>query len=168
MKILIIEDNELHIAAAQEQLKEHELIICRSYQEAEIALTGCSKSGFSNHWFDSDFLPKFDIVLTDLFIPTCNIGVRTKTIEDAIEKFGAETPYGLVFALVAMRHGIPVAIVSDNNHHAHPINWALDMMYSNSAIDLGGRKIFATTVIFKNPKGEMVKNWEFSFDKLME
>ncbi len=180
MRILVIENNQIHIDAAKTQLAEHEVTICESYREAEKILAGAD----NGCWYKEDAEFPFDAVLTDLFLPPSPIGTMS-TVQDyekeenviardsskAIEKFGEEIPYGLVIALASMRRGVPVAIVSDKSHHSHPINWALDLVVSREKRLLLGTSPFLTMegcYCMDRVDGHRVKRWDKMLDLLMK
>lgn len=146
MKILVMDDNGMHRAAAVAQLKEHDLTVVGTYKEAEKLLTpqrdykklqSMLKAEFGSfeRWgSDGDQATKdlwdrrekeiskeitvvhnFDVVLTDLLIPT--------------EKGfgGQEIPMGAIIALRAIAAGAKyVAIVTDANHHQNAASAAFD------------------------------------------
>jgi hypothetical protein len=109
MKVLVIDDTELQVTSAINQLSkivDVELVIARSFSEAEKALKS----------------EQFDVVLSDLMMPG-ESGYQTGK--------GDSTPYGFAIALLAIKKGVKkIAIVSngqgDANHHVHPIFGALD------------------------------------------
>ena len=164
MKILLIEDKQLHINAAKEQLKEHELTFCTSYDEAK------EKLGSTNgNWYDSEKEFPFDVVLTDLFLPPSPIGVTNNKNgainmkQEAFEKFG-EIPYGIIFALLSIRRNTPVVIVTDSTHHSHPIIWALDMIQGSK---IGGINLTIVDCAFvENEDDIRIKDWEFALQAL--
>lgn len=134
MRILVIEDTQYFIEQAKTMLADHELTICTSYKEAEEKLTG------DGHWYKEDTNFPFDVVLTDLHLPISFDGISDKvavardTFIPTTEMFGRQIPYGIIFALVAIRRGVPVAIVSDGNHHGSPMSWALDLIGHGSPV----------------------------------
>ena len=144
MRILVIEDTEKHILAAQKQLVDHQVTICKTFREAERILAGAD----IGCWYKEDAEFPFDAVLTDLYLPLSLEGIpanpvvgRTDTGESitkpAIEAYGAQIPYAVVIALAATRRGKPVAIVTDGGHHSHPMNWALDLVNTPRRLMLG-------------------------------
>jgi CheY-like chemotaxis protein len=181
MRILIIEDTQKHIEAAQKLLADHELTICKTFHEAERVLAG-AENGFQ-YREDAEF--PFDVVLTDLHLPLSLKGLvenpvigTTKTGESikkpAVEVYGSQIPYGVVIALAAMRRGVPVAIVSDGSHHSHPINWALDLVASKKS---PGKRLMLGTSPFLTMEGcylmdyvdgQYVKLWDKALDILMK
>jgi CheY-like chemotaxis protein len=175
MKILVIEDNQLHIDAAKSQLAEHDVTICNNFREAEKILAGAN----IGCWYKEDAQFPFDAVLTDLFLPPSPVGtlctgydeekVDPADIAKAIEEFGNEIPYGLVIALASMRRGVPVAIVSDKSHHGHPINWALDLVSSKEKLLLGTLPFLSKQGCRgKDANGNYVKQWKNVLDILMK
>lgn len=160
MRILLIEDDAWHIEQAKNQLVGHELTICTSYKEAEEKFTG------GGHWYKEGAEFPFDVVLTDLHLPLSPDGISVKAWcygdgkEETIAVYGKEIPYGAVFAMVAMRRGVPVAIVSDGNHHGAPMNWAFDLMSGGNGpvSPLIGKHKFAY---------EEGKNWKRALERLV-
>lgn len=119
MKILIIEDNEKHLQSARKFADEcgHTVTIAKNYDEAEEAL--CGEDRFGRH----EPVKAFDVVLTDLMMPASKTGLGTT------DYIGTEQPYGLNLLMVAMRTGVKaVGLLTDGNHHSHPMTWALDTM----------------------------------------
>lgn len=172
MRILIIEDKEKHILSAEKfaQECEHEVTIARSYAEAEVALCG------DDHFGRENPVKNFEVVMTDMFLPTSPIGLGRP--QDFME---TEQPYGLTLLLLAMKTGVKaVGILTDGNHHQNPMTWALDTL---GAYD--GPKAFTignTTVLCSSngptlsredgnlPEGDPLmyaKNWMKFWQKLM-
>ena len=181
MRVLVIEDNQVHIDAAKKHLAGDDNTICSLYREAEKVLAGAEYG--CNYAENAEF--PFDAVLTDLFLPPSPIGTVTvlqyeedeeqaiaRDLSKAIEKFGEEIPYGLVIALASMRRGVPVAIVSDANHHGHPISWALDLVVSHEQKRLlFGTSPFLTMegcYVVERIDGQRVKRWDKMLDLLMK
>jgi len=57
---------------------------------------------------------KFDLVLTDLMMPY---------------KHDDYVPFGFALALLSVKQGFPTAIVSDTNHHRHPVLMTCDKIF---------------------------------------
>lgn len=100
MRILVIDDNLKNLEAAKKQLgDDHELVLCSSYEQAEMELTHVSNVGYDSHEYGEHYKegkPRYDLVITtDLFLPPHTIGVKPDSIKD-------EVPYGLPFALAAI------------------------------------------------------------------
>jgi CheY-like chemotaxis protein len=75
--------------------------------------------------------PDFDIVLTDLLVPTS----RQAQGHDGMEFVGKEMPLGTTIALLALTVGIRnVAVVTDMNHHNHPASATFDC-FGDSKLD---------------------------------
>ena len=139
LKILVIDDNPLNLEVAKMQLAEHELVLCSSFREAMSALNNdpidhaidekdkeraaIDDAGFRLKNLNSR--QQFDVILTDLFLPTCLTGLWKSFYKNG--DYEKEQPYGLAIVLIAMRRGIKkIALVTNANHHAHPIIYALD------------------------------------------
>ncbi|MBI2410936.1 MAG: hypothetical protein HYV32_03555 [Candidatus Kerfeldbacteria bacterium] len=108
MKILIMDDNPLHRAAAQAQLNDHELTVVSTYDDAQ-ALIGKKHD--------------FDVVLVDLLMPPSK-----KNLNSQGKRFTRkEMPVGIFLALLAARFGAKyVAVVTDAGHHDHPASTCFD------------------------------------------
>lgn len=125
MKILVLDDTKTQLDAAAEQLagRGHELTLVSKFSEARALM--------APHWDreKKETVPgtMYDVVLTDLFLP----GEREGQGSEGYAFIGELLPTGLACALLALKTGTPkVAIVSDGNHHAHPLVWALDALQS--------------------------------------
>lgn len=164
MRILIIEDEQKFIDQAKEELSGHELTFATTCVEAEKLLTG------NGHWFKEDAEFPFDVVLTDLHLPisyhgtgeTKVIGRNTETKEaitvPTTKLYGESIPYGVIFAMAAMRRGVPVAICSQGGHHNSPMNFTLDIAGdSGKVVMIGGCKFLY----------DEYKKWGESFKKLV-
>jgi len=190
MRILIIENDPVHIEAAKKQLAEHELTICASYEEAEeVFLKGGGRTPTQK--------PEFDVVLTDLFLPPCWEGTQFRrsvgqkvlnnclnaaisvvkdaspdredsAIEETIRKSGLfQVPYGIIFSLLCIKQGIPVAIVSDANHHSGPFMWAMDLLAGKFTLDT--IKFFTSDRLMNSDEdGNWVKTWDKALEFLMK
>ncbi|PIY93276.1 MAG: hypothetical protein COY69_02560, partial [Candidatus Magasanikbacteria bacterium CG_4_10_14_0_8_um_filter_32_14] len=145
MKILVIDDSPIHQESARQTIKEHDLTVVGTYDEAYELLerpyakysdvnAGLIRMGFrANRWenpetrhneydreeerLKEELRPApFDAVLTDLFMPA---GSRIQV--KGGEFVGQEMLVGFALALDAVLHGAKyVAVVSDGNHHHHP------------------------------------------------
>ena len=115
MRILLIDDNAKNRAGAKDLLGDkHKLVILDTYVEARDMLT----SG-----------QRFDVVLVDLMLPVVPAVGMNLSLE-AVEKYhGQEMPLGLTLAFLALKLGYKkVGIVTNTNHHDHPMSAALDIL----------------------------------------
>ena len=149
MRILVVDDNPAHLAAAKEQLgKEHEPTLLDSY---EPALELLSRS--------TDLSPPpFDALLCDLLMPAEPMTLGP----EGMQYLGHEMPIGLVLAIRAATAGVQlVAVITDANHHNHPMSAAVDW--------LGVPLLTKDGVIWvqhaKIQNG--VKNWQHALDGVM-
>lgn len=109
-KILLCDDNHRHLAAGRAQLGENQVVALDSYEEAIEHL----KEG-------SDI----DVVLSDLMMP----GEPRTLGPEGMKYIGQSIPIGFVLALRAAKVGVPlVAVVTDTNHHDHPMSAAIDWL----------------------------------------
>ncbi|MFA5994390.1 MAG: hypothetical protein WC823_05525 [Parcubacteria group bacterium] len=114
MKILVIEDNELHRQSARETLAGHDITIVESFDEAMNIMN--TRSGFN-----------FEVVLTDMMLP---MGMKRTLTREAF-KSSEQVPYGLIIALRAAISGAKfVAMVTDTNHHQGAMSAAIDFLSS--------------------------------------
>ena len=109
LDILVIEDTEKHVDSAREQFKEHKLVLARSYEEGRSAL----ESGYH-----------YNVLLTDLMMPK---GGREIMGPEGMKYIFDLLPFGFPLAFLAAKIQIPyIGIVTDVNHHDHPISAAID------------------------------------------
>lgn len=109
LDILVIEDTEKHQASALEQFKDHELILARNYEEGRSAL----ESGYH-----------YNVLLTDLMMPK---GSRETMGPEGMKYIFDLLPFGFPLAFLAAKRKVPyIGIVTDINHHNHPISAAID------------------------------------------
>ncbi len=126
LRILVVENNPVHIQAAHEQLAGHDYKVVGNFEQAYENIT--------------QFY--FQVVLTDLMMKmggTCNcIG------EKGEEHIFIESGYGFAIAWLALSRGVmKVAVLSDGSHHDHPMCFAMDGM--EKTLNIG-----RATVIFSN------------------
>mgnify|MGYP001580843567 CR=1 FL=1 len=109
LDILVIEDTEKHRESASEQLKEHDLSLAKNYGEGEKLLI--------------EGRP-YNVLLTDLMMPKGN---RETMGPEGIKYVFDLLPFGFPLAFLAAKKGIPyIGVVTDINHHNHPISAAID------------------------------------------
>ncbi len=161
LRILVIDDKQVNLDAAKEQLAGHQVTTASSFREAH-KLLGQNKDADQYVYFDKQEPAQFDVVLTDLFMPACPDGINKAKFAS---HEGTEKPYGTVFALAALRRGIPmVAIVTSGNHHADPLVWALDLLGN----DPGPYKIGSTTFFYANDQMPENKEYGMVLNDLIE
>jgi len=171
MKIMVFDDSELHRRAAAAQLKDHELTLVATFDEAVTALTpvvaghrrdallvdaGFEK-GFNPfrdtqdeekrkaYWVAYDEATKLATVYPafDAVLSDLLVPASRKTLGPAsLHMAGQEMPLGTIIALLAMTAGVKmVAVVTDTNHHNHPASAALDHFPEKPA---AGCNVFCT------------------------
>jgi len=153
--ILVFDDNPTHRAAAQAQLKDHDVTVVGTYDEAQKLLTpkfDCKKASaiLKNQFGDfnpyrsndgakkAEYLaakkvaneqattrPNFDVVLSDLLVPAS----RQSQGSDGHEHIGKEMPVGIFIGLVAAVRARAkyVAVFTDSDHHSHPASACFDV-----------------------------------------
>lgn len=150
MKILIIEDKPKHLLTAKLFAEEsgHDVTIVTNYKEAEKALCGDRDMHFGR-----TFNQQYDVVLTDLLLPSSPEGQADKSSK-------GEMPYGVIFILLAMRIGVKhIALLTDGNHHNHPFIWAIDPLIGSgngTPFSLGDVKLLFSSNSF------IYSDWEGS------
>ncbi len=108
-RILVIEDSELHQISAREQFKEYILEIAVDYESGVKAI---------------EKVP--DVMLTDLMMPKGNANTLSP---EGMQYLFDEFPYGFPLALLAAKQGVKyIGVVTDINHHNHPMSACLDVI----------------------------------------
>ena len=158
MNILVIDDNERHLKAAEQTLGgEHALTTCSSHDEAYNLL---SKRGYEKellrraeeHEIDgtnwpglnkNETDPFWDAVLCDLLMPAGKMAQGG----EGLRHVGKVMPVGWALALEAAKSGAKfVAVATDMNHHHHPTSAMLDNLnYHQFQID-GAIAIFTNCI----------------------
>jgi len=152
MKILVVEDKEMHRQSARETLAGHEVTIHSSFDQAIDAMKVeideenvqkvLTEAGFSRkpeqedtqeyrkaYWKAHSEAEKasvipfpFETVLVDMMMP-----MSRRTLASDAYNWGEEVPYGFVLALrAALRGARFIAVVTDTNHHKGAMSAALD------------------------------------------
>jgi len=127
-RILVIDDASYNQDSAQETLGNHDLTIIGTIEEAWKTNTALME----------EKITPFDVILTDLWMPAPKMhrwtaGSNTLDFlgcpyERPDGMVGDQIPAGLIFALLSMRNGIPVGIVTDSNHHQDRLVRMLDLV----------------------------------------
>ncbi len=112
LDILVVEDTEKNQDSAREQFRDHTITIAKNYEEGKKCLETAS------------IQRRYHILLTDLMMPKG--GSETMGSEGMKYIFDL-LPFGFPLAFHAAKIRIPyIAIVTDINHHNHPISAAID------------------------------------------
>ncbi len=136
MKILVIDDSSVHQQSARQTLKDHDLTVVGSYDEAVRLMGQDFKVG-------SKYGQVFDAVLTDLMLPAGMGGLGGA----GSEFDGQEMPMGFGLALLAVLYSGAkmVAVVTDLNRHVHPASRLLDLLigrHESPSVNSHGRPKF--------------------------
>lgn len=155
MRVMVFDDNETHRAAAHAQLKDHDLTVVGTYDEAQKLLTpqfnyekakATLKGQFGDfnpyrsddeakkaEYFAAEKVaneqattyPSFDAVLTDLLVPAS----RQAQGLNGMQFVGKEMPVGIFIGLVAAVRARAkyVAVFTDSDHHSHPASACFDV-----------------------------------------
>jgi len=138
--VLVIDDTEENLRIAEEVLVDHELSVVHDLQTAVDLLdnSGCH----------------YDAVLTDMEMPPDRLYPSL-----GLDHYGVtETaPYGFAVILEVTERGLPVAVVTDGNHHE---GWVSAMFDHKRGATINGQK-----VLFFNSIG---KRWDKALKDLME
>lgn len=159
MKVLVFDDNETHRAAARAQLKDHDLTVVGTYDEAQKLLTPKFDFGKASTSLKSQFgdfqpsrsddeakkaeywtaekvaneqattYPDFDVVLSDLLVPA------SRQNQGSMELVGKEMPVGIFIGLLAAvkARAKYVAVFTDSDHHSHPASASFDVFNESEA-----------------------------------
>lgn len=167
MKILVIEDSELHRMSAAQSLANHEVTIVKSYDEAmelmdekidkakrdrllvEAGFKSQPESSKDEKWraywdarkkasSESAIPFDFEVVLTDMMLP-----MSEDTLAPGVWRRDEQVPYGFVIALRATTRGAKyVAMLTDTNHHQSAMSASLDKLGGTSYYKAGFRPNF--------------------------
>ncbi len=136
MKILIVEDDELNVRAAAEQLKDHELTFVKNFVDFynDFYKKIVRDQNLNRDSRDKQItlsLSEYDMVLTDVNLPS-PIDMEPQIINGST---------GLLVVLKALESGVRyIGVITDANHHsADPIAKGFDMFMR--APDYNGRPI---------------------------
>lgn len=117
-KILVIDDQPYNVASARMTLEGFDCRVVDNIAEAYDVL----KSG-----------ERFDIVLTDLWLPR---GTFTGAMWEG-DSADTQIPAGMVFAMKAANNGMRVIICSDSDHHEDRLCSLLDLVKGSPVGDKG-------------------------------
>lgn len=107
MKILVIDDNGTHCAAARAQLKDHQTMVVDSYDLGQKLV---------------DNKHDFEVVFVDLLMPASR-----QSMGGNLKFIGQELPVGIFLALLAAKNGAKhVVVFTDSDHHSHPASACFD------------------------------------------
>lgn len=137
-RVLVLDNDRKNLRTAEVVLKGHTIVKSTSLQDAAT-------------YFATE---KFDAVLTDMQMPLDkHFGALSA---DAINP-ALEVPYGFAMIFEATKRGLPIAVVTDGNHHQ---DWVSAMFDHIKGATVNGQK-----VLFFNHIG---KRWDRALKSLME
>lgn len=186
MNILVFDDSEIHRAAARAQLKDHDLTVVGTYDEAQKMLTpqldrkkasAILKDQFGDfnpyrsddaakkaEYFAAEKVaneqatthPDFDVVLTDLLVSAS----RQEQGPRGMPFIGKEMPVGIFIGLLAaVRAGAKyVAVFTDSDHHSHPASACFDA-FNHSEGNPTSFTVEGSKILLSN-----TRNWVEQFD----
>lgn len=146
MKVLLIDDSpkQRRVGKATLEARGDHVTVFSSYVEARLASE----------------TQKFDAALIDLMMPSEGMMLSQEGFTDHL---GREEGVGfpMIFALVM--HGIPkIAVVTDTNHHAHPLSAMVDW-FDQTSFTINGSRVLIRHAKF-HPDG--TKDWCHALDEL--
>lgn len=146
MKILIVDDNHKHLAAALDLIREgHEVRTADSYETAiEILKEG-----------------GVEVLLTDMLMPAEAAGALGPS---GYQYLGHEMTIGFILVLIAAQHKVRFAVMAtDMNHHNHPMSAAIDWIKGDSfAIDS-----MSAWFTHARLRGDGAKDWSAMFSDIV-
>ncbi len=187
MKILIVEDKQIHRDSAAKTLKGHKLTIVDSFDAGIKAMpigtdyekldklaterfgpTPESRQARSDWYQNQKSLipecqhqPEFDAVLVDMMMP-----MSRETLAPGVYESDVQVPYGFVLALRACKVGAKyVAMVTDTNHHLGAMSAAIDYLGSayysgyEPLFDINGAKVLFVHSPFVEQSKPELKDW---------
>jgi len=180
LRILLIEDTDVHRQAAIKQLDGHDLTICEDFKQfCDLA----SKKSLKEKGFidkNERDASEFDVILTDCLMPP-NASAYVHQEGHSTE----QVPYGIIILLWAIQNDIPkIGMLMLNNHHDHPIAAGLDIIggYRRDVIKHGNNtEILISTGNYymedkngefyssklRGTQGQYIKQWGLFLQKLM-
>lgn len=170
LNILVCEDTEANIAAAEAQLSDHNLSIACTLTEAMQVLGNQACEDIPAYVDKTGPITTrdFNVVLTDMYMPGGHI--------DGLYKFApGVAPVGVMIALRAASIGIKhVGLMSDANHHQDAMMAGIDMLSGTWFTTERSLQVNSSTVVITTAKmvrddslGEYVKDWRALLEGLM-
>jgi CheY-like chemotaxis protein len=165
MRILVIDDSQVHLESAKQSLYGHEITVCPSADEAlellqprydeaarkrireedDRGVYGDRRTD-TEAWrksyydaMDATRLLYWDAVLSDLLLPA----PKYQQGSEGQRHVGKEMPVGWALVLQAALEGAKyIAVVTDTNHHDHPASALMDALGSTSFLNGRGAPKF--------------------------
>ncbi len=136
MKVLVIDDAQIHLQSAMQTLVGHDVTVCSTHEKA-VELLHLDR--FAMREKDCND-PYWDAVLCDLLMP---VG-RMEQAEEGLRLVGQEMSVGWSLALSAAKKGAKfVAVVTDISHHYHPASAMLDY-FNRHIFAIDGARVLMT------------------------
>ncbi|MEI6553900.1 MAG: hypothetical protein WCO09_05005 [bacterium] len=138
-RVLVIDDKEENLALARHLLlPQHQLVTARGFDQGMKA-------------FETE---EFDAVLSDMEMPA---NKHYPSLSLSSTRLGEDYGYGFFSIFEVTAKGVPIAIVTDGNHHSSWISAGLDRLKE--------AKVNGQKVLFFNFIG---KRWDIALKALME
>lgn len=161
VKILVIDDTQVHLDAAKQTLGGHDVTYCATHEQAHgllavqfngerqkalVAQYKAEGMNLNDAWAKADAetkLPYWDVVLSDLLMPAGPMSQGGP----GCQYVGQEMAVGWALALQAARNGAKyVAVVTDTNHHHHPASAMLDR-FNRHFFTIDGARVLMTNYL---------------------
>ncbi len=178
LKILVVDDNPKHQASARKTLAGHEVSVAQNFHQLQSALTPnrdrvrIIRDEQGVDYDEALRIAKaeigYDVVLSDLLMPKGSTDVMGREGGKlAFDDFG----YGYPVVFLAAKAGVSfVAVVTDENHHNHPVAYTFDLVGGSGQWSEDDFMIGDTKVMFRFcPRftEEGGKDWELVLAHLL-
>jgi hypothetical protein len=184
LNVVLIEDTDIHIKAAQQQLEDHNLIIFKNFPDFEDFVSEkltalCQENNIPlGSQFDEQVRPisfarvaeslseglsgVVDVILTDNELP----GTARKVESNfSLEKLGSE------IVLIGVMLKVPfIGLLTDKNHHNDVYSAVFDCLGASSEVILpmNESRVLFSNVHIKIEEGKRVKNWKQLLENLVK
>jgi hypothetical protein len=153
LDVLVIEDTERHQVSARVLLADQNITIVEGFDYAMDKLVG----GYNK--------PKqhYDAVLSDLLLPQGRgdtMGPEGKYLKRDPMAFGFPISY------ISAMQGIPCAVVTDMNHHDHPMSYTFNFLKGTQQVNETPVMFFDIgdlPQLFLQRNGEISDDWDDSY-----
>jgi CheY-like chemotaxis protein len=188
MRILVFDDNEINRAAAQAQLKGHDLTVVGTYDEAQELLTpqtdnkkvlSILKSQFGDDFhpiFSDDIKKRHEYFAAEKVVkeqmttyPSFDVVLSDLLVpasrqaqgQNGTQFVGKEMPIGIFIALLAAVRARAkyVAVFTDSDHHSHPASACFDAFNHDGEGAPTAFTVEGSKVLLSN-----TSNWVEQFD----
>ncbi len=171
LKILVVEDTEIHQIAARKLLEGHDVTVVDAFDYAlDVLGVNVGNQGIGKTYYKRRDI---DVVLTDLFYTQGRGDMLKPECKDNLKV--EQMPYGFPLALIAARRGIPTAVITDTNHHNHPMAYTFDYFVADDGnphkFNIDGTSVVMTSNmpgVYLTKNGDLKNREELSEDQRFE